>query len=338
MFDLKQFKSLFYLLYQSFTGHRAALNQLDAAVGDGDHGDTMARGFRAAARAAENSDGDIAQLFTDVSNALAEQTGGAIGPLLAAFFGEGMLVFAEKQDVGLQDLTLFFRRGYEAIRAVGGAKPGDKTLLDALEPAAAALEAGSDLGVDLALDRAAQAAEAGVEVTRAMKAEEGRARFLGERSKGHPDPGAASFALIVRAFAVAARGELVEPPALAQDDAADKFQPSGKFINGPETMVAEDNLGLALAYPGLVRLTDAGVLVRATPKPMGKVGLAIGQGGGFVGCGRLRSAVHLRLGAQDRGRDRPGGPRRRCGALGLQPCRGCLERPPGTASGGSGWA
>jgi dihydroxyacetone kinase phosphoprotein-dependent L subunit len=299
MFDLSLFKVLFFLLYQTFTNQRTRLNQLDAAVGDGDHGDTIARGFRAAARAAEASDVGIAELFTEVANALAEQTGGAIGPLLAAFFGEGALVFEGKRQIGLPELTEFFRRGYDAVRVVGGAQPGDKTLLDALAPAVAALEDNQALSLIDALDRATLAAETGVEATREMQAEEGRARFLGERSKGHPDPGATSFALIVKTFALVAQGEIVESLELAEDEEADSFHPSGKFINSPASMIAEDNLGLALAYPGLVRLTDDGVLVRATPKTEGKVGLAIGQGGGhtpsmggFIGPGLLDTDVY----------------------------------------------
>ncbi|MDY6873731.1 MAG: dihydroxyacetone kinase subunit DhaL [Chloroflexota bacterium] len=299
MFDLSRFKALFYLLYQTFNDHRARLNQLDAVVGDGDHGDTMARGFRAAARAAEDSDEDIAGLFTDVANALAEETGGAIGPLLAAFFGEGAFVFEGKQQIGLTDLAVFFRSGYEAVQVVGGAHPGDKTLLDALGPAVDALEAESGLSLQAAFGRATEAAEVGVVATREMQAEEGRARFLGERSKGHPDPGAASFALIVKSFTEIAEGRTMAAPDLAGDVEADSFHPSGKFINSPASMIAEDNLGLALAYPGLVRLTDEGVLVRAKPKSEGKVGLAIGQGGGhtpsmggFVGPGLLDADVY----------------------------------------------
>ncbi|MCB2210398.1 dihydroxyacetone kinase subunit L [bacterium] len=299
MFDLAKFKALFFHLYQTFSDQRTRLNQLDAAVGDGDHGDTMARGFRAAARAAAASESDIAGLFTEVSNALAEQTGGAIGPLLAAFFGEGALVFDKKQQIGLSELTEFFRRGYDAVQVVGKAQPGDKTLLDALAPAVATMEEKQGQSLTAALDGAVASAEAGVAATREMQAEEGRARFLGERSMGHPDPGATSFWLIIKAFAEITEGKPVSVPDLAEDVEADRFHPSGKFINSPASMIAEDNLGLALAYPGLVRLRDDGVLVRATPKSKNKVGLAIGQGGGhtpsmggFVGPGLLDADVY----------------------------------------------
>jgi phosphoenolpyruvate---glycerone phosphotransferase subunit DhaL len=298
--NLAGFKDLFYYLFQTFNDHAPRLNALDSAVGDGDHGDTMLRGFRAAAHTvSEGNYGSISELFDAVADSLAEETGGAIGPLLAAFFAEGGLAFSGMEGVNVSALALFFKRGLDAVREVGGAQPGDKTLVDALAPAVSALVDDQVEDLIAALDAAAQAAERGAQATQGYSASMGRARFLGDRSVGHPDPGAVSFALIVRGLHAIALGDHpteLETEAFA---ASQRVKPLSKFINDPEDMVAEDNRGLALAYPQLVRLTESGVLVRAQPKGQGKVGLAIGHGGGhtpsmggFLGAGLLDADVY----------------------------------------------
>jgi phosphoenolpyruvate---glycerone phosphotransferase subunit DhaK len=298
--DLAGFKDLFFYLYQTFNDHAPRLNALDSAVGDGDHGDTMLRGFRAAAQTVRDGTyGGISELFDAVADTLAEETGGAIGPLLAAFFAEGGLAFSGMEVVGVPALALFFKHGLDAVGEVGGAQPGDKTLVDALAPAVRVLVEGQGLDMVAALDAAAQAAEHGAQATQDYSATLGRARFLGERSVGHPDPGAVSFALIVRALHAIALGD--HPTELETETfaASQRVKPLSKFINDPEDMVTEDNRGLALAYPQQVRLTESGVLVRAQPKGQGKVGLAIGHGGGhtpsmggFLGAGLLDADVY----------------------------------------------
>ncbi len=299
MFDLQRFKALFFHLYLIFKAHSIELNALDAAVGDGDHGSTMLRGFTAAARVAAEESPSITELFVATSNTLAEQTGGAIGPLLAAFFSAGTATFAGQSEVGLKEVTAFFKQGYDLVQAVGGAFPGEKTLLDALGPAVQILLDHPDSTLEAGLQMAAAAAEQGALKTREMVASEGRARFLGDRALAHVDPGATSFALLVKAFSDIANGMAVAFPEELITPISTDFQPAGAFINSPETMVLEDNQGLTLAYPNLVRLTEDDVLVRVHPKPAGKVGLAIGQGGGhtpsmggFVGPGLLDADVY----------------------------------------------
>ena len=299
MFDLQSFKALFFHLYLVFKTTSAELNALDAAVGDGDHGSTMLRGFTAAAKVAAKKQPSIAGLFETVSTVLAEETGGAIGPLLAAFFSAGTTAFAGKSEVGLKEVTAFFKHGYDLVQAVGGAAPGEKTLLDALNPAVEALLGHPDLTLSAGLQLAAAAAEEGASKTRDMVASEGRARFLGKRTLAHADPGATSFAFLVKAFSEIADGLMIDFPEELTSTSSPEFQPTGAFINSPETMVPEENEGLALAYPGLIRLTESDVLVRAHPKSAGKVGLAIGQGGGhtpsmggFVGLGLLDADVY----------------------------------------------
>jgi dihydroxyacetone kinase-like protein len=298
--DLAGFKALFFYLYQIFQDQAPHLNALDSEVGDGDHGDTMLRGFRAAAHTVNEGDyGSISALFDAVADSLAEETGGAIGPLLAAFFAEGGLAFSGMEGVRVPALALFFKRGLDAVREVGGAQPGDKTLVDALAPAVSALVESQGADVVTALDAAAQAAENGAQATQIYVASMGRARYLGERALGHPDPGAVSFSLIVRGLHGIAQGGHPAQLEIEAFSASQRAKPFSKFINDPEDMVAEDNRGLALAYPQLVRLTDTGVLVRAQPKGQGKVGLAIGHGGGhtpsmggFLGAGLLDADVY----------------------------------------------
>ena len=299
MFNTQDFKALFVGLYRSFQKQAPLLNELDSAIGDGDHGDTILRGFTAAALVVQNEFEDIGSLFARVSTALAEETGGAIGPLLASFFAEGALEFSGQQSIGTSEMVTFFERGYEAVSQVGGAKPGQKTLLDALYPAGQTLRDHRDDPLAFALSAAADAAQQGAEATKQIAAAKGRARFVGERGIGHMDPGAASFAMIVRGFQRVAEGVAITAQDLDIPSEEEKVQPAGKFVNKPQDMLKEDNLGLALAYPNLVSLADSGVLVRAAPKDNGKVGLAIGHGGGhspsmggFVGVGLLDADVY----------------------------------------------
>jgi phosphoenolpyruvate---glycerone phosphotransferase subunit DhaK len=296
MFDMPAAHRYFRLLRERFTRQQAFLNELDAAAGDGDHGYTVARAFRAAAEAVSGSFSDLGSLFDTAALALAESGGGAVGPLLAGLFAEGGLIFAQKSSASLPEIGQWLTGGLEAIQAIGGAQVGDKTLVDALAPAAAVFAATEAGAADDLLHAAARAARAGAENTRQMQAAFGRARFTGARSIGHPDPGAFSIALLVSTLKDALDGQDAAPFAPAEEPPS---PPPGKLINNPEKLVAEDNLGLALANPQLVRLTPTGILVRAVPKASGKVGLAIGHGGGhtpsmggLVGPGLLDADVY----------------------------------------------
>lgn len=296
--DLHACQSLFFHLSEVFRSKAHQLNLLDGAIGDGDHGDTMARAFTAASLAAQCEQSNISTLFDQVANHLAEKTGGAIGPLLAAFFAEGSRVFNNLDVIEESHLADFFQLGYQAVQQVGGAQPGDKTMLDALEPAVQTLQNANNQTLEDALNQAYQASQEGAEATRNLQAVHGRARFLGDRSLGHPDPGAVSFSWIIDGFAAVAAGLRLSPPNPEQI-MPEVSHPNGKFINNPQDMVAQDILGLSMAYPKLVKLTDEGILVRALPKADGKVALVIGHGGGhtpsmggFVGTGLLDADVY----------------------------------------------
>lgn len=297
MFDLKKFRTLFTLLAEKFNQECQALNQLDAAVGDGDHGFTISRAFAAADHALRNDDEELGGLFDAAAEALAENAGGAIGPLLAAFFAEGGLTLRGKQTCSKEDLAAFFEGGLKAVMQVGGAEPGQKTLVDAIVPAVQALRDAQYPSLSAALDAAEKAAWAGALATQDMVAVHGRAHFLGERSKGYQDAGATSFAMIVGCFKAAEAGTSAD--AQRTQDAASVTRPAGKFINQPDGMIAEDNEGLALANPEILSYLSEGFLVRAHKKESGKVGLAIGHGGGhtpsmggLVGKGLLDSDVY----------------------------------------------
>jgi len=186
---------------------RDELCRLDAAAGDGDHGVTMALAARAVrSRLAAAPDAGGADLITQVALALGS-VGGAIGPIHAA----GLLgVAATLRSLGpiaggltVEQLAQMSEAYRAAIADLGGAKPGDKTIIDAVTPAVDALRAavGSNTPLGGAVAGAVQAADQGARSTAAMIASVGRASRLGERSRGTPDPGATSFALILAALA-----------------------------------------------------------------------------------------------------------------------------------------
>jgi dihydroxyacetone kinase-like protein len=185
---------------------RDELCRLDAGAGDGDHGVTMALAARAVRQAlAASPDGSAPELITKIAMAMGS-VGGAIGPIYAS----GLLAIAgtlrgrpPEQPPSVPDLLACAEAAENAISGIGHAKPGDKTVLDALHPAVLALREaeGSGLDIDQALGAAAAAARVGAESTVAMIASAGRASRLGERSRGLADPGASSFALIMAALA-----------------------------------------------------------------------------------------------------------------------------------------
>lgn len=286
----------FSLLRSTYQENLSRLNELDAVTGDGDHGYTMLRAFRAAEEALSDGLTDLGAGFEVASTALAEHAGGAIGPILAALFGEGRRHFAGQNSANLQETGAFFQSGLAAVQEIGGAQPGEKTLVDALIPAVEALQSTAEEEPAAVIQTAAAAARKGAEATADMKAGKGRSRFSADRSRGQPDPGAVSMVLLFESLGDYLAGKEAAP-AVQEDQSFEP--PPGKLINHPDSIVAQDNQGLALAYPELVRLTDQGILLRSTPKDRGKPALVIGHGGGhtpsmggFVGPGLLDGDVY----------------------------------------------
>lgn len=178
------------------------LTDADRAIGDGDHGVGMARGFEAVRRQLENSPaGTVGELLDVTGRTLLASVGGASGILFGMFFRGGAAALGDRETFDADALSLFLKEGTAEVRKRGKAAPGDKTMVDALEPAADAAAAASGDSLARLLSAASEAARSGVEDTKGMVARTGKARSLGERSVGHPDPGALSASLILSAMA-----------------------------------------------------------------------------------------------------------------------------------------
>jgi len=185
--------------------NRSALTKLDGAIGDGDHGTNMDRGMKKALERIQGADGDdIGATLKAVGMALVSSVGGAAGPLYGTFFMQMGQAAAGRAELDLTGFTDAFDAGIQGVVKRGKAEPGDKTMLDALQPALEALRSADGDDVAAALERAAQAAHDGMEATVPMVARKGRASYLGERSAGHQDPGATSSHLLLKSAAEAA--------------------------------------------------------------------------------------------------------------------------------------
>ena len=182
---------------------RDHLVQLDAAIGDGDHGTNMARGFEAVVQAlAADTGSPPGRLLIVAGRTLVSTVGGASGPLWGSALRAGGRVLGDQATFDGTQLVDVLAAALASVKDLGTAALGDKTMVDALEPAVATLRSRLAAGdpVDLALDAAGAAAEAGMRGTIPLQARKGRASYLGERSVGHQDPGATSTALIIRAL------------------------------------------------------------------------------------------------------------------------------------------
>lgn len=175
------------------------LTELDSAIGDADHGANMQRGFTAVTEAlAQQEAGSPGEVLVLAGRELISKVGGASGPLYGTLLRRTGKELGDAPEVTLAQLSAALRAGVAAVAQLGGARAGDKTMLDALEPAVASLD-----DTATSFDAARAAAEQGTLETVPMQARKGRASYLGERSIGHEDPGAASSALLMAALAQA---------------------------------------------------------------------------------------------------------------------------------------
>ena len=189
---------------------RDHLVQLDAAIGDGDHGINMVRGFEAVVQAIDaDSNLPPGKLLILSGRTLVSTVGGASGPLWGSALRSGGRVLGDQASFAGPQLVDVLAAALASVKDLGTASVGDKTMVDALEPAVETLRARLESGasVDGALDAAAGAAEDGMRSTIPLQARKGRASYLGERSVGHQDPGATSTALIIRALQKAVTAE-----------------------------------------------------------------------------------------------------------------------------------
>ncbi|HWH93285.1 MAG TPA: dihydroxyacetone kinase subunit DhaL [Baekduia sp.] len=180
--------------------HRAELVRLDTAIGDGDHGTNMDRGMRKVLEKLDGLEGeDIGAALKTVGMTLVSSVGGAAGPLYGTLFLQMGTATAGASTLDAAGLADALEAGVRGVQARGKAEPGDKTMVDALLPAVAALRAApGDAGLPEAVGGAAAAAEEGMKATIPMEARKGRASYLGPRSVGHQDPGATSSYLLLR--------------------------------------------------------------------------------------------------------------------------------------------
>jgi dihydroxyacetone kinase-like protein len=190
------------------------LTGLDAAIGDGDHGTNLNRGFTAVLAALEaKPPQNPGAALVQVGTTLISSVGGASGPLYGTLFRRSGKALGEAERVSPQEFAAALSAGLEGLQKLGGASVGDKTMVDVLTPALAALnEALAQSPADDAsaaagaFESAADTAEAAAQATIPLRARKGRASYLGERSEGHEDPGSASSALLLRALAETAAG------------------------------------------------------------------------------------------------------------------------------------
>ncbi|MQS14332.1 dihydroxyacetone kinase subunit L [Streptomyces kaniharaensis] len=183
------------------------LTELDSAIGDGDHGSNLRRGFAAALTALDGlRPAGPGAVLSKAGTTLISKVGGASGPLYGKAFRA--IGAALPGPAGPADLADALAAGLDAVRTLGRAEPGDKTIVDAYTPAVAAFRACAAAGAALpeAAGAAADAAEQGARDTIPLRARKGRASYLGERSIGHQDPGATSTALLFRTLAEVAAG------------------------------------------------------------------------------------------------------------------------------------
>lgn len=185
---------------QSLIDQTDTLTDADLAIGDGDHGIGMRRGFEAALETLKASEPEsVDAAFKATGTAILSNTGGAAGAVFGTLFRSGAKGFAGGTVDG-ESFAAFLEEGLAAVLKRGGVTEGQKTMVDAIAPAARAARAKSAAGLPATVTAAAAAALEGVEATKDMIATTGKARSLGERSLGHPDPGAISISLILKAM------------------------------------------------------------------------------------------------------------------------------------------
>ncbi|MCF3122986.1 dihydroxyacetone kinase subunit L [Streptomyces arenae] len=175
------------------------LTELDSPIGDADHGSNLRRGFTAVVTVLEKEEpGTPGAVLALAGRQLISTVGGASGPLYGTLLRRTGTALGEAAEVDTAGFAEALRTGVDAVAALGGAAPGDKTMLDALYPGLDALTESFGAAEAAALD--------GALATTPLRARKGRASYLGERSVGHQDPGATSSALLFAALAEAARG------------------------------------------------------------------------------------------------------------------------------------
>jgi dihydroxyacetone kinase-like protein len=197
-------KKLFSALRDVMVSHKDTLIELDGVMGDGDLGLTMVSAFSAAVEeSAALEETDMGKMFTRAGMSMAKAAPSTMGTLMGTGFMRGGKAVKEKTALALGDMAAFWRAFVEGLEERGKAKPGDKTIIDSLDPAAEVLEKAAEAGKSLheGFQAALAAAEAGVERTKTMTAQFGRMAYNQEKSKTLVDPGSVAGALLIQTFA-----------------------------------------------------------------------------------------------------------------------------------------
>ena len=207
--DAEVFRAWIVSAAQVIEANRDHLTQLDAAIGDADHGTNLSRGFTAVLGALDSASKTPGGILTLTGNTLISKVGGASGPLYGMAFRRAGQSLGAAEEVDLPALGQALEAALAGVQQLGAAREGDKTMVDALAPATRALAKAVAEGATQAdaLDAAVAAAAEGAAATVSMEARKGRASYLGPRSVGHEDPGAASTVLILAALRDAATRE-----------------------------------------------------------------------------------------------------------------------------------
>lgn len=263
------------------------LSKVDSAIGDGDHGTGMMVGSKAALRVLEEGRGgdDVFALYARMGQAMQDAMGGASGMIFSTLYVGDTAGHAPADGLSCADLLEVMEGGLAAIKRVGGAEPGDKTMVDALQPAVEAMRAHVDEGFGAMLDAARDAAAEGVEATKDQVAKFGRSRSLGERAIGFQDAGATSTWLIFLQMADYANGRETPDPDPAELPSMDDGQPAGprkskKIINDPADVVAECAAGFLAAFGDRYEAVPGVMGLKRREIPEGKTALVIGGGSG----------------------------------------------------------
>ncbi|MDA0349356.1 MAG: dihydroxyacetone kinase subunit DhaL [Verrucomicrobia bacterium] len=199
MLNANDVKAMMIAVSDEIIRNEDVLSEADRQLGDGDHGLGMTRGFTAAKAQLEAlAPTSVSQVFTTLGMALMSTMGGASGAVFGMLFQSGGMAIASAEGLDAPSLSSFLDAGTQGVMNIGKAKPGDKTMVDALVAAQEAVAAAKDGSIEEALAAAAEGARAGMEKTKDMIAQLGRARTLGEKTLGHPDAGAISVSIIFK--------------------------------------------------------------------------------------------------------------------------------------------
>lgn len=200
----EDFKKIITGIDKTIQENKILLCKLDSVIGDGDHGMTIAKGFDSAMEKIEKTQpGNISDLLKTTGNAIIMTIGGVAGPIFGTLFTElGRTISSDTESVDIKVLSLMFSASLTKIMKLGGAKPGDKTMVDAFYPAVKSLEDSAATGISIkeALRRMVEAARAGADSTKDMISSKGKSSYSGERSLGYEDAGANTVYFIIKAI------------------------------------------------------------------------------------------------------------------------------------------